>query len=41
MSRKTIIWIVGGVLAAAVVAVVGIVSYRLGSLTEPVVAPAA
>ncbi len=30
MSRKTIIWIVGGVLAAAVVAVVGIVSYHLG-----------
>ncbi len=30
MSRKTIIWIVAGVLAAAVLAAVGIVSYHVG-----------
>ena len=30
MSRKTILWIVAGVLAAAVVAAVGIVSYHVG-----------
>jgi hypothetical protein len=30
MSRKTIIWIVAGVLAAAVLAAVGIVSYHIG-----------
>jgi len=30
MSRKTIIWIVAGVLAAAVVAAVGMVSYHVG-----------
>jgi hypothetical protein len=30
MSRKTVLWIIAGVLAAAVVAAVGIVSYHVG-----------